>query len=62
MISRPLTLEEKRRVQRHPIFIEYSGQVPDHLRHLVYPDEHKPDEPAKRGRKPRDDSDNGDSN
>lgn len=63
MISRPLTPEEKRRVQRHPIFIEHSGQVPDHLRHLVYPDEAKPDEPIKRGRKGKEEtSENGDNN
>lgn len=39
---RTYTLEEKRRIQRHPLWIKYSGAVPDDLRHLVYPDEAKP--------------------
>lgn len=47
---RTYTLEEKRRIQRHPLWIKHSGNVPEELRHLVYPDEAKP-EPEKKGKK-----------
>lgn len=44
------TPQEKQRIQRHPLFIRHSGNVPEELRHLVYPDEAKP-EMEKKGKK-----------
>ena len=44
------TPQEKAKIQRHPLFVKHSGNVPAELRHLVYPDEAKP-EPEKKGRK-----------
>lgn len=48
------TPQEKAQIQKHPLFVKYSGNVPDELRHLVYPDEAKPAEDGKRGRKAKD--------
>lgn len=56
------TPQEKYQIQKHPLFVKYSGNVPDELRHLVYPDEAKPEE-VKRGRKGKDEvAENGDGN
>jgi hypothetical protein len=41
---------EKKKIQSHPLFIKYSGNIPDDLRHLVYPDEART-EPEKKGKK-----------
>lgn len=35
------TPEQRKKIRSHPIYIKYSGAVPDDLRHLVYPDEAK---------------------
>jgi len=59
---RPYTPEEKRRIQRHPLYIKYSGNVPEEQRHLVFPDEAKPED-VKRGKKAKDEAaENGDGN
>lgn len=41
-MSKIYTPQEKQKIKSHPIYIKYSGSVPDELRHLVYPDEAKP--------------------
>lgn len=41
-MNKVYTPEEKKKIRSHPIYIKYSGSVPDDLRHLVYPDEAKP--------------------
>lgn len=45
------TPQEKMQIQKHPLFVKYSGNVPEELRHLVYPDEAKPAEADKKGKK-----------
>ena len=60
-MRRPLTLQEKQRVQRHPLYVLHSGQVPDELWPQILGEE--PAEPVKRGRKAnKEEPENGDGN